>query len=115
LCAMDTVILDPDDPTRGIVGSHSEASFGAYAGMAVIEKIHPESKCSGRRCVVHNPSEHGMRQWQLHWRDDRGIFERMCPAHGVGHPDPDQFQFWRETGQAWQGVHGCCGCCKGIR
>ena len=51
-----------------------------------------------------------MRTWRLHWRGDRGIFERIC-QHGVGHPDPDQFEFWRVTGQEWQGVHGCDMCC----
>jgi hypothetical protein len=51
-----------------------------------------------------------MRGWTLHWRGDRGIFERIC-EHGVGHPDPDQFDYWIETRQKHQMVHGCCGCC----
>lgn len=72
--------------------------------------VHPESACEGRECTVHNPSDHHMRGWRLHWRSDKGIFERICP-HGIGHPDPDQFEFWRETGQEWQAVHGCDFCC----
>lgn len=51
-----------------------------------------------------------MRRWPMNWRGDRGILERICP-HGIGHPDPDQREFWNETGQEWQGVHGCDACC----
>lgn len=51
-----------------------------------------------------------MREWRPHWRNDRGILERICP-HGLGHPDPDQAEYWNETGQEWQFVHGCDGCC----
>ncbi len=56
-----------------------------------------------------------MKHWLLIWRDDRGIFERLCPEHGCGHPDPDQFPHWKATRQESQGVHGCCGCCRGSR
>lgn len=73
--------------------------------------VHPESACAGRVCIIHNPTDHRMRSWKLIWRSDRGIFERLCPAHGVGHPDPDQGPYWRETGQEIQAIHGCCGCC----
>jgi hypothetical protein len=75
---------------------------------------HDESeRCQARGCVIHSPSLHHMRYWPLHWRGDRGIFERICP-HGVGHPDPDQFGYWRELNQMWQAIHGCCcfGCCN---
>lgn len=78
-----------------------------WAGMS---NVHAEMLCAGRPCPAHNPSEHHMRRWTLHWRGDRGILERICP-HGIGHPDPDQREFWNETGQEWQGVHGCDGCC----
>jgi hypothetical protein len=77
----------------------------------VLHNIHPEDRCAGRPCVIHNRSDHHMRGWRLLWRDDRGIFERVCPHH-VGHPDPDQLGYWRETGQTAQGVHGCDGCCR---
>lgn len=72
--------------------------------------VHAEDRCRGRYCTIHNPSDHHMRDWHLHWRSDRAIFERIC-SHGVGHPDPDQFEFWEITNQNWQRVHGCCGCC----
>ncbi|QGT55147.1 hypothetical protein SEA_FORZA_186 [Gordonia phage Forza] len=74
--------------------------------------VHELTQCEGEHCVIHNPSAHHMRAWTLHWRDDRHIFERLCPAHGTGHPDPDQFAFWEKTDQEWQKVHGCCGCCR---
>lgn len=72
--------------------------------------VHSKKECKHRRCTIHNQSKHHMRFWQLLWRSDRGIFERICP-HGIGHPDPDQFDYWKETAQEAQGVHGCDGCC----
>lgn len=75
-----------------------------------LHNVHDESFCAGRVCIVHNSTEHHMVEWQLHWRDDRGIFERIC-EHGIGHPDPDQFPYWRGTHQMYQAVHGCDFCC----
>lgn len=95
--------------------------------------VHPADNCGGQPCVIHNPTGHHMRSWPLHWRGDRGIFERICP-HGVGHPDPDQFAYWEQARKSWRpplsadviddlyplgnpfdglGVHGCDGCCVG--
>jgi hypothetical protein len=74
----------------------------------VLTRIHAERQCNGRWCVIHRPSPHHMRTWPLLWRDDRGIFERVCP-HRVGHPDPDQTEYLRVRGSS--GVHGCDGCC----
>lgn len=108
---MTQVLLDPTDPSKGIIASSSEKVFGASVGDAVLGGIHPADQCAGRPCVIHSPSEHHMRGWTLHWRDDRSIFERFCP-HGTGHPDPDQFEYWELTGQEAQGVHGCDGCCR---
>lgn len=81
-----------------------------HADKIKLWNIHPQEKCAGRPCVIHHPTDHHMRGWRLHWRDDRGIFERICD-HGIGHPDPDQFDYWESTGQDWQGVHGCDFCC----
>ena len=72
--------------------------------------VHPMNKCIGRPCVIHSPTNHHMRSWKLHWRSDRAIFERIC-EHGIGHPDPDQFDYWKSIGQDWQAVHGCDWCC----
>lgn len=71
--------------------------------------VHFREDCKAP-CVIHYPSVHHMTTWPLHWRLDRLIFERICP-HGVGHPDPDQFSHWEETGQDSQSIHGCDGCC----
>ncbi len=65
---------------------------------------HPESKCDGGPCPVHNRSDHHMRGFRQNWRDDRGVMERICP-HGVGHPDPDCREHAKDM------VHGCEGCC----
>lgn len=73
--------------------------------------VHPMDDCSHRNCVIHNPSDHTLRSWPLHWRQDRYLFERVC-EHGVGHPDPDQFEHWAESGQDEQAMHGCDGCCE---
>lgn len=69
----------------------------------VVTNVHAPEQCAGRPCPIHNPSDHHMRSFPQHWRDDRGLMERICP-HGVGHPDPD--------GLESHGVHGCDGCCR---
>jgi hypothetical protein len=76
----------------------------------ILHNVHDSLICIGRPCPIHNRTEHHMSHWPIHWRGDRGILERLC-EHGIGHPDPDQFQYWEETGQEWQSVHGCDGCC----
>ena len=75
--------------------------------------VHPADACAGQSaCPIHNPSDHHMRGWEVVWRGDRGILERICPRHGVGHPDPDQFPYWDANGMEAEAVHGCCLCCK---
>lgn len=75
--------------------------------------IHPVSEaCFLRGCVIHNPTDHAMRDLPTHWREDRGLMERICP-HGVGHPDPDDLTFQEECHpDRAAGVHGCDGCCS---
>lgn len=75
-----------------------------------LTNVHDKDQCAHRHCVIHNPSDHHMRSWPLHWRDDRGIFERLCP-HGVGHYDPDQLWYYKSIGRDWESIHGCDGCC----
>jgi len=76
--------------------------------------VHPNDQCRTWICVMHNPAEGPWRDMTPIWRSDRGIFERICP-HGVGHPDPSQFQYWELVDQTWQAIHGCCSgmCCEG--
>lgn len=82
----------------------------------ILRNIHEETEtCRTRGCTIHSPTRHAMREFPTHWRDDRGMMERICP-HGVGHPDPDYLSFVEETygsEDAWaEGVHGCDGCCR---
>lgn len=73
---------------------------------------HAPDKCEGHHCCIHNPSEHHMRNWTMYWRDDKGVMERLCPEHSVGHPDPDDAAFNRRQGRDYLNIHGCCGCCS---
>lgn len=95
------------------IGPATEPLFGVHIGQTVLSNVHDESKCAGRPCVLHNPSDHHMREWPMLFRADRHLMERTCP-HGVGHPDPDDLSWHVSEGREWQGVHGCCaeGCCR---
>jgi len=75
------------------------------------DNTHTKNETCEQACVIHNQTDHHMQWWPLHWRSDRGIFERIC-SHGIGHPDPDQGPYWKATDQDWQFVHGCDGCCS---
>lgn len=100
----------PDEPTartqltRRIHNAQEKALLDTLLGT------HSPDLCDGEPCVLHRPTDHAMRSWPLYWRRDRRIFERFCPDHNVGHPDPDQYPYWERTGQLWQSIHGCCGC-----
>ena len=72
---------------------------------------HSPDKCEGRACCVHNPSDHHMRTWELNYRFDKGVMERICPEHGVGHPDPDDLAYNQSVSRDYVSIHGCCGCC----
>ena len=77
---------------------------------AILTNVYPPTMCAGQYCVIHNPSNHRMRDWPLHWRNDRGIMERLC-IHGIGHPDPDDVAYHMRNGDDIS-VHGCDGCCR---
>ena len=70
--------------------------------------VHSEDLCKGSYCCIHNPSDHKMKDFPLHWRSDRKIMERIC-EHGTGHPDPDDIRIVNGDDD---GIHGCCGCCS---
>lgn len=74
---------------------------------AFLVNVHNSASCFGRPCTIHNRSDHHMRSFPQHWRDDLGIIERIC-LHGVGHPDPDENM--SSADPRWQ--HGCDGCCN---
>lgn len=82
---------------------------------SVLEGVHPASECAGRACCLHAPSDHLMKDWRLHWRDDRSLMERLC-AHGIGHPDPDDLAYkdlLKPGSSVAESIHGCDGCCHG--
>lgn len=90
---------------------YSDTSTLDGAATYRLSNVHSHRQCVGQVCMIHHPTDHHMRDWPLHWRSDRNIWERICPDHGTGHPDPDQIPYWEELEQPWQAVHGCCGCC----
>lgn len=72
---------------------------------------HPEEVCAGQFCVIHNPSDHHMKEWPMLWRTDRKIMERICP-HQVGIPDPDDLAYRVNIlgeDPKYAGIHGSCG------
>lgn len=79
------------------------------ASNEIISHVHASNRCLGEVCPIHKPTNHHMRFMRLHYRHDRGIFERIC-EHGVGHIDPDDY---RTNNDLDAGAHGCDGCCWG--
>jgi len=78
--------------------------------------VHNETEdCRKHGCCIHNPSDHNMKDWPTHWRDDRGMMERIC-KHGIGHPDLDHINWIsRNVGPraaSIESIHGCDGCCR---
>lgn len=76
----------------------------------LLHQVHSYSVCRGRECIIHRPDRRDSDLWPLLWREDRGIFERICP-HGVGHPDRAQRDYWLRTEQEHNFIHGCDFCC----
>jgi len=75
--------------------------------------VHARERCKGH-CPIHRPSDHSMKEWPLHWREDKSIFERICP-HNIGHPDPDSLTYlgecFGEEHRKLEEIHGCDSCC----
>lgn len=90
-------------PETFMVDHATDPIFGLQleGGPFELTKVHDRDACRGPHCVIHNPSDHHMRDWPLNWRADRQLMERTCP-HGVGHPDPDTLG---------DGIHACDMCC----
>ncbi|HEX5532935.1 MAG TPA: hypothetical protein VFX33_04265 [Actinomycetales bacterium] len=107
---MSTLIPDPGDLTTFIVGGATDPLWGIHQGVAVLRNVHSPTRCTGKACVVHNTTDHHMREWPLTWRGDLGTFERLCP-HGIGHPDPDALGCLVSTQGPTAGIHGCDDCC----
>lgn len=94
----------------------STAVYTTGTGQKLL--THDLGNCKGKNCVIHNPSDHKMKDFPTHWRADRYLMERICP-HGIGHPDPDDLAYKRLIAKTkadymnleYEGVHGCDGCC----
>lgn len=101
------------DPETNVwyVDDATEHFFGMHIGPVALRPVHPYDDCAGRPCIIHNPSDHHMRDWPVVWRSDKRMAERVCP-HGVGHPDPDDLYYQVHVrGDKSAAVHGCDGCC----
>lgn len=101
-------------PTEGLLFPNLRI-FIDGAGQQLFN-VHTPDMCEGRACVLHNRSEHSTRHMKLVARIP-GLgsikplhMERIC-KHGVGHPDPDDMEYWKSVGEESMGVHGCDGCC----
>jgi hypothetical protein len=92
--------------------SHMTDHDGVQIGAGVLTAVHSEKLCTGRNCVLHNPSDHLMKNWPLNWRADKKQMERLCP-HNAGHPDPDDVAWHVSQGRDHLAIHGCDGCCRG--
>jgi hypothetical protein len=80
----------------------------------ILYNVHaPTANCYNFGCVIHNPSDHPLRNAPTHYRFDTKIMERLC-EHGVGHPDPDDPNYntkiFRQA-RTVAATHGCDGCC----
>lgn len=96
------------------IGIAGEGLYRLEHGNQTIMAVHPIEACDGQPCPIHNRSAHLLRGWPQHFRDDRGIMERLCP-HGIGDPDPDHLASVRARfgidAAIIEEVHGCDGCC----
>lgn len=78
------------------------------------EGIHSKESCVAP-CPFHAPSDHPLKDAEIHIRWDKGaLAERIC-KHGVGHDDPDAVAYMKKQGHEWAGAHGCDGCCTELK
>jgi hypothetical protein len=84
----------------------------AFCGNLLLKDVHAPDICADEPCVIHHPTDHGMRAWPLIWLQTVKAFYRIC-EHRLPHPDPDQFALWARTGQFIRVKHACCSelCC----
>jgi len=74
---------------------------------------HPEERCAGGPCCIHNPSSHRLDTAPLSWSDEERLMSRVC-THGQRHPDPDHLDWLRRVDAemaSFQSIHLCDGCC----
>ena len=79
---------------------------------------HGPEQCLLHHCVIHNPSDHPLKNAKMDFLPDFNMIYRVC-AHGIGHPDPDSLEVlkwrmqWMEV-EAIASTHmsNCDGCCR---
>lgn len=67
----------------------------------LLSGVHAEGTCFGEHCVIHNPSNHGLRDAPMTWVSGKGLLRRC--VHNKMHPDPDSPQ---AVGHSYE-----CPCC----
>jgi len=72
----------------------------------IIYNVHDPANCAGRECTIHNRRIHHMRSWPQHYREDKGVMERLSPF-GCGCPDPDDIDWRGPSGRSMATIHGC--------
>lgn len=88
-----------------------EPSYETHQMDGVNVLTHIRARCQGRNCVIHNPSDHHMRDWPKRFHQPSQQTSRVC-EHGFGHPDPDDVAYWREIEKRRISTsHDCDGCC----
>jgi hypothetical protein len=68
---------------------------------------HKRRKCEQQWCWIHNPMPGPWEDWPQRWDNHAGMVARTC-EHGVEHPDPAQFDYWRSQGLDYLEQHVCC-------
>lgn len=82
---MSDVYVAWDDNTRiATVHNGDEEPYEVHG-------IHLSSECIGRHCVIHDPSDHAYRDWNLVWGFDG--FTRWNPETDEEEVDPDAAAF----------------------
>lgn len=78
-----------------------------------LTNVHPEGTCAGEHCVLHNPSNHSMREWEMTAGYVAGyvMMYRVC-EHGALHNDPDSQAFVENALDVYLSAPADCdGCC----
>ena len=77
-----------------------------------LANTHQPESCAGRLCDVHDRrGPEPFASWPLNWRDDRGVFEVICPC-SIGHPSPAEITCLMAAAPftfRYLLYHGCCG------
>jgi hypothetical protein len=81
-------------------------SYRCEHSNVVVLRVHSIDECldtASWGCPIHAPSDHPMRGWEQTWSPLFG-FGRVCPTHGVVHPDPDDVDAWVDHDTCCDGV-----------